>query len=158
VVPAHPVPRMGHLHTVPVISIVDDDESVRAATGSLVRSLGFKAHTFASAEEFLRSQHVDETSCLIADVKMPGINGIELQGLVHEGGRRIPIIFITAFPEGHIRVRAMQAGAIGFLGKPFDAAALIKCLDLALRNDHSAAQKSFLLLLDAKLQRLRFAG
>jgi FixJ family two-component response regulator len=131
---------MGHLHTVPVISIVDDDESVRAATGSLVRSLGFKAHTFASANEFLRSRHVDETSCLIADVKMPGINGIELQGLVHAGGRRTPIIFITAFPEERIRVRAMRAGAIGFLSKPFDVATLIKCLDLALQSNDSVAQ------------------
>ena len=135
----HTVLRMGNLHTVP-ISIVDDDESVRAATGSLVRSLGFKAHTFASANEFLRSRHVDETSCLIADVKMPGINGIELQGLVHAGGRRTPIIFITAFPEERIRVRAMRAGAIGFLSKPFDATALIKCLDLAFQTNDSAAQ------------------
>jgi FixJ family two-component response regulator len=136
----HTVLRMGHLHTVPVISIVDDDESVRAATGSLVRSLGFKAHTFASAEEFLRSQHVDETSCLIADIKMPGISGIELQGFVHAGGRRTPIIFITAFPEERIRVRAMRAGAIGFLSKPFDVATLIKCLDLALQSNDSVAQ------------------
>ena len=127
------------MHTVPVISIVDDDESVRAATGSLVRSLGFKAHTFASADEFLRSRHVDETSCLIADVQMPGINGIELQGLVHAGGRHTPIIFITAFPEEWIRVRAMQAGAIAFLSKPFDVATLIKCLDLALQSSDSVA-------------------
>jgi FixJ family two-component response regulator len=131
---------MGHLHTVPVISIVDDDESVRAATGSLVRSLGFKAHTFASAEEFLRSQHVDETSCLITDVKMPGMNGIELQGVVREGGRRTPMIFITAFPEERIRVQAMRAGAIGFLSKPFDVATLIKCLDLALQSSDGVAQ------------------
>jgi FixJ family two-component response regulator len=108
--------------------------------GSLVRSLGFKAHTFASAEEFLRSQHVDETSCLITDVKMPGINGIELQGVVREGGRRTPIIFITAFPEEPIRVRAMQAGAIGFLSKPFDVAALIKFLDLALQSNDGVVQ------------------
>ena len=123
---------MGRLHTVPVISIVDDDESVRAATASLVRSLGFTAHTFASAEEFLRSTHVEETSCLIADVKMPGVNGIELQSLVHAQGLRTPIVFITAFPEERIRVRAMQAGAIGFLSKPFEAETLIKYLDLAI--------------------------
>ena len=85
---------MGRLHTVPLISIVDDDESVRTATASLVRSLGFTAYTFASAEEFLRSTHVEETSCLIADVKMPGVNGIELQSLVHAQGRRTSIIFI----------------------------------------------------------------
>ena len=106
----------------------------------LVRSLGFTAHTFASAEEFLRSKHVDETSCLIADVQMPGINGIELQSLVHAQGRRTPIVFITAFPEERIRVRAMRAGAIGFLSKPFDVAALIKCLDLAFQTNDSAAQ------------------
>jgi FixJ family two-component response regulator len=131
---------MGRLHTVPVISIVDDDESVRTATASLVRSLGFTAHTFASAEEFLRSTHVEETSCLIADVKMPGVNGIELQSLVHAKGRRTPIVFITAFPEERIRVRAMRAGAIGFLSKPFGATALIKCLDLAFQTNDSAAQ------------------
>ena len=131
---------MGRLHTVPVISIVDDDESVRTATAGLVRSLGFTAHTFASAEDFLRSKHVDETSCLIADVQMPGINGIELQSLVHAQGRRTPIVFITAFPEERIRVRAMRAGAIGFLSKPFDVAALIKCLDLAFQTNDSVAQ------------------
>jgi len=120
------------LHTVPAISIVDDDESVRTATASLVRSLGFTAYTFASAEEFLRSTHIDETSCLIADMKMPGANGIELQSLVHAQGRRTPIIFITAFPEERIRVRAIQAGAIGFLSKPFDAETLIKYLNVAI--------------------------
>jgi FixJ family two-component response regulator len=122
------------LHTVPVISIVDDDESVRAATSSLVRSMGFTARTFASAEEYLRSQHVDETSCLITDVKMQGINGIELQNLVHARGHRTPIIFITGLPEERIRERAMQAGAIGFLSKPFDVESLIKYLDLALQK------------------------
>ena len=133
-------PRMDRLHTSPVISIVDDDESVRTAAGGLVRSLGFTAHTFASAEEYLRSEHVEETSCLIADVKMPGINGIELQSLVHAQGRRTPIIFITAFPEERIRMRAMQAGAIGFLSKPFDVETLIKYLDLALQSNDSAAR------------------
>jgi len=123
---------MGRLHTVPAISIVDDDESVRTATASLVRSLGFTAYTFASAEEFLRSPHIDETSCLIADMKMPGANGIELQSLVHAQVRRTPIIFITAFPEERIRVRAIQAGAIGFLSKPFDAETLIKYLNVAI--------------------------
>jgi FixJ family two-component response regulator len=124
------------LHTSPMISIVDDDESVRTATGGLMRSLGFTAHTFASAEEYLGSEHFEETSCLIADVKMPGINGIELQSLVYSQGRRTPIIFITAFPEERIRAQAMQAGAIGFLSKPFDVETLIKYLDLALqRND-----------------------
>ena len=105
---------MGRLHTVPVISIVDDDESVRTAMLASCDRSGFTAHTFASAEEFLRSKHIDETSCLIADVQMPGINGIELQSLVHAQGRRTPIVFITAFPEERIRVRATRAGAIGY--------------------------------------------
>jgi FixJ family two-component response regulator len=131
---------MDHLNTAPVISIVDDDESVRAAASGFVRSMGFMAHTFASAEEYLRSEHAEKTSCLIADVEMPGINGIELQRLIHAQGRRTPIIFITAYPEERIRVRVMQAGAIGFLSKPFDGETLIEYLDVALQSNDGAAQ------------------
>jgi FixJ family two-component response regulator len=86
------------LSTVPVISVIDDDEFIRVATKILVRSLGFSVHTFASAEDYLQSNHVEDTSCLITDVQMPGMNGIELQSLSHEQGCRTPIIFITAFP------------------------------------------------------------
>ena len=82
-----------------MISIVDDDESVREATKGLVRSLGYVAATFASAEEFLNSDRVNDTSCLITDVQMPGLNGIELQSRLTAMGRRIPIIFVTAFPQ-----------------------------------------------------------
>lgn len=116
----------------PLISIIDDDEAVRAATESLVRSLGFGASTFASAEEFLESSSVAETSCLITDVNMPGMTGIELQSLLLSQGRQLPIIFITAFPEERIRQRAHEAGAIAFLSKPFDGCMMIECIDKAL--------------------------
>ena len=117
---------------IPLISIVDDDPSVRVATHTLVRSLGYAVHAYASAESFLLSPHVDDTACVIADIQMPGMTGIELQTHLIANGYRIPTIFITAFPEERIRERAEQAGAIGFLSKPFDGTAMIKCLDRAL--------------------------
>ena len=118
-------------HT-PMISIIDDDESIRLATESLIRSLGFVAFTFESAEDFLRSPQVEVTSCLISDIQMPGMTGIELQDHLIAHGYRIPIIFITAFPEERIRKRAQDAGAVGFFSKPFDGLAMIKSLDGAL--------------------------
>jgi FixJ family two-component response regulator len=120
------------LGQLPVISIIDDDASVRIATDRLVRSLGYVTHTFASADEFLRSPQVDTTSCVIADVQMPGMSGLELQDLLRAQGRRLPIVFITAFPEENVRARAIAAGAVGFLTKPFDGATLIKSLEAAL--------------------------
>jgi len=122
------------LPKVPVISIVDDDESVREATKGLVRSLGYVAATFASSEEFLNSDRVNDTSCLITDVQMPGLNGLELQSRLTAMGRRIPIIFVTAFPHERIRRRALKGGAIGFLSKPFSDDSLIHCLDRALAD------------------------
>ena len=120
------------LGQVPVITIIDDDASVRIATNRLVRSLGYVTHAFASADEFLRSPQVNGTSCVIADVHMPGMDGIELQSHLRAQGSRLPIIFITAFPDESIRARALAGGAVGLLTKPFDATALIKCLDVAL--------------------------
>jgi FixJ family two-component response regulator len=125
----------------PVISIVDDDASVRVATDNLLRSLGYRAHTFASAEEFLRSAHFNDTSCVIADVQMPAVSGVELQALMLAQGHRVPFIFITAFPEETVRERAMKAGAICFLTKPFDRLTLIKCLDTALKRQSGGAGK-----------------
>jgi len=116
----------------PVISIIDDDPSVRQATDGLVRSLGYRAETFASAEDFLQSGHIDDTSCLITDVQMPGLSGVELQSVLNERGARVPIIFITAFPEDRIRRSVLEAGAIGFLSKPFEEALLIEHLETAL--------------------------
>jgi FixJ family two-component response regulator len=127
------------LPSIPVISIIDDDESVRAATNRLVRSLGFVALTFACADDFLRSPRLNDTSCVIADVQMPGMSGIELQSALIASGKVIPIIFITAFPDERIRTRAMEAGAVGFLSKPFKGSILIQYIDDALnsRSDRS---------------------
>lgn len=122
------------MRSTPLISIVDDDESIRESTEGLVRSLGYRAATFASAEEFLQSDSVDSTSCLITDVQMPGLSGIDLQrGLIAQGVK-MPTIFITAFPEEETRARAMNAGALGYLSKPFSEESLLKCLSTALGN------------------------
>jgi FixJ family two-component response regulator len=118
----------------PVISIIDDDESVRAATNGLVRSLGFTALAFASADEFLRSPRLSETSCVITDIQMPGMGGLELQSILIATGKNVPIIFITAFPDEKIRTRALNAGAVGFLSKPFEVSALVQCIDSALKT------------------------
>ncbi len=117
-----------------LISIVDDDESVRNAMSSLVRSLGFAACAFASAEEFLASPRLNDTSCLVVDVQMPGLSGLDLQSELATRDRRMPIILITAFPEERIRKRAEDAGAVGFFSKPVDSHALIECLDTALKR------------------------
>jgi FixJ family two-component response regulator len=116
----------------PVISIIDDDPSVRKATDGLVRSLGYRSLTFASAEDFLESDHLDDTSCVITDVQMPGLSGVELQSELNARGARMPMIFITAFPEDRIRRCVLEAGAIGFLSKPFEEAVLIEHLQAAL--------------------------
>jgi len=116
----------------PVISIIDDDPSVRKATDGLVRSLGYRSLTFASAEDFLQSDHLDDTSCVITDVQMPGLSGVELQSELKARGASLPMIFITAFPEDRIRRCVLEAGAIGFLSKPFEEAVLIDYLQAAL--------------------------
>ncbi|GKQ55377.1 response regulator [Bradyrhizobium sp. Ce-3] len=122
----------------PVISIIDDDLSVRTATDNLVRSLGYAVETYASAEEFLHSPHLNDTSCVIADVRMPAMSGLDLQSHLIASGRRFPFIFVTAFSVESDRVRALKAGAICFLIKPFDGDALIKCLDVALAQPGTA--------------------
>jgi len=125
------------LAEVPVISIIDDDESVRVATKRLVRSVGFVGHDFASADEFLQSRRLGETSCVIADVQMPGMTGLELQELLVARGHRTPVILITAFPDERIRTRALQAGAVCFLTKPCDGQTLLQCLDMALNKNRA---------------------
>jgi FixJ family two-component response regulator len=127
------------MRSAPLISIVDDDESMRESTKGLVRSLGYQAATFASAEEFLQSDSMDSTSCLIADVQMPGLSGIDLQRSLIARGIQMPTIFITAFPEEGTRAHALMAGAIGFLGKPFSEESLLQCLDAALGSSHDKA-------------------
>ena len=122
------------MSTLSVISVIDDDPSVRAATNNLLRSHGYAVHTFASAEEFLRSTHLNDTSCVIADVQMPVMSGVELLTLMRTQGHRVPFIFITAFPDESVRARALKAGAICFLAKPFAAPALISCVETALKR------------------------
>ena len=112
----------------PLLAIVDDDESVRATTGSLVRSLGYIVHAFASAEDFLRSDRLNDFSCVIADVQMPGMSGVQLQDHLRGQDYRVPFIFFTAFPDEKIRAQALAAGAICYLTKPFDADSLVHCL------------------------------
>jgi FixJ family two-component response regulator len=118
-------------HT-PVIAIVDDDESFLQATISFVRSLGYSAAAFPSADAFLNSNAVENTDCLITDLQMPGMSGIELQNYLLAQGNRVPVIFVTAFPETEARGDALRAGAVGFLGKPFGDENLISCLNKAL--------------------------
>jgi FixJ family two-component response regulator len=120
------------LSQVPVISIIDDDLSVRMALQRLVRSLGYAAQTFSSASEFLHWSRANGTACLITDVQLPGMSGVELQDHLACEGKTLPIIFITAFPEDSIRSRAMMAGAACFLTKPFDGTKLIQCIETAL--------------------------
>ena len=115
-----------------MISIVDDDAIVRRAIETLLLSLGYDVVTFASAEEFLESGQADETSCLITDVQMPGLTGLDLQQRLIDGGKYVRIIFISAFSSENVRKRALGAGAVGFLSKPFTDGSLIECLNRAL--------------------------
>ena len=103
----------------PLVCVVDDDSLIRDSTGRLIRSFGFRVEAFASAEEFGNSGFREETACLILDVRMPGMDGFELQHRLSEAGERIPIIFITAHADEEQERRAMEAGAVGFLYKPF---------------------------------------
>jgi FixJ family two-component response regulator len=116
-----------------LIAIVDDDESVREATKTFVRSLGHQASTFASAEEFLKSEQVHDTSCLITDVQMPGLSGIDLQDHLVARGHSIPTIFMTGYPDVSVQARAMKAGAVGFLKKPLNPDHFIGCIEKALK-------------------------
>ena len=115
-----------------IISVIDDDEAVREATGELIRSLGYAAATFASAMEYLDSGRVSDTACLIADVQMPGMSGVELQQRLIADGHEIPVIFMTAFPKERMRAHLLSTGAFGYLRKPFSDNCLITCLDKAL--------------------------
>jgi FixJ family two-component response regulator len=125
----------------PVISIVDDDESIREATKSLVRSLGYKAMTFGSAEEFLESPYVAATSCLITDVQMPGLNGVELQDRLIADGHSMPVIFVTGFPDEELQGQVLKSGAIGYLRKPCDDDRLVAYIDAALASGKSSTSR-----------------
>jgi FixJ family two-component response regulator len=116
------------------ISIIDDDLLVRQSTADLISSLGHEALIFASGEQFLASGCVEHTACIITDLHMPGMNGLELQKQLLTEGHRTPIIFITAYPKEVARSRALDAGAVAFLTKPFEESALIKSLETALNR------------------------
>jgi FixJ family two-component response regulator len=120
--------------TTGLIAIVDDDESVRNAVHGVLKSVGMKAEMFASAEEFLISGQPRSTACLITDIQMPGMTGLELQAKLAQTETRIPIIFITAYGDARTRMQAMAGGAVAFLEKPFDDDALLESLRAALET------------------------
>jgi FixJ family two-component response regulator len=115
-----------------VVSIIDDDLSVRVAVADIVRSMDLTANMFASGQDFLSSNSLADTACIIADVQMPGLNGIELQQALTAKKLKIPMIFITAYPDERIRTKALGGGAICFLNKPFGGSAIIECIERAL--------------------------
>jgi FixJ family two-component response regulator len=117
-----------------VIAIVDDDDLMRNALQGLLKSVGLPARAFASAEEFLNSGQPDQIACLIADIRMPGMSGLELQAKLNAARYRIPIIFITAHGDAKMRMQALRAGAVEFLAKPFDDEALLGNVRAALEN------------------------
>jgi FixJ family two-component response regulator len=114
--------------TKPLISVVDDDEAVREATSGLMRSVGYTVAAFPCAEDFLQSREVTRTTCLIADVNMPGMSGLDLHRRLSTSARPFPTILITAYPDEHVRQGAMSAGVICYLTKPFDEPDLLSCL------------------------------
>jgi FixJ family two-component response regulator len=122
------------LSTRSVISVIDDDASVRAATNNLLSSHGYIVHTFASSEEFLQSAGLNESLCVVTDVQMPAMSGLDLLTHMRTRGNDAPFIFITAFPEENVRARALKAGAICFLAKPFAGPVLIDCIETALNR------------------------
>jgi len=124
-----------------LISVIDDDESVRRTTTRLIESFGFSTAAFESAEVFLNSGQLHETSCLIVDVRMPGMNGLQLQSQLAAANCRIPIIFITAYEDKESHRLAMQAGAVAFLAKPFTDEQLLKWIRSALRHEKSSMEK-----------------
>lgn len=116
------------------VAIVDDDESVRAALTGLIRSLGYSPVAFERAEDFLNSNRKHDTACLVADVQMPGMTGLELYGRLIESGKPIPTILITAYPNDRERTRALHAGIKCYLTKPFGEDSLLACLRSALAS------------------------
>ena len=116
----------------PLISIVDDDEGIRQALKSLIDSVGFRAEVFDSGETFLNSPYLAQTDCLIADVRMPGMSGLELQDRLSAAGCSIPIVFISAHEDKEARARGLRAGAIDFLQKPFSEDSLLGAISVCL--------------------------
>jgi FixJ family two-component response regulator len=120
-----------------IIAIVDDDEPLREALGSVMKAAGFATNTFATAEEFLESATRRETACLILDVRLPGMSGIELQKRLAEADSRVPIIFVTAHGDASLRDLVMRSGAAGFLNKPVRSDALLREIHAALARNRT---------------------
>jgi FixJ family two-component response regulator len=118
----------------PLISIVDDDDFLRNSLNNLLRSVGMRAHGFSSAEEFLNSNELHDTNCLILDVRMPGMSGLDLQRQLTAAHSQIPIVFITSHADDNARARALAAGAVAFLYKPCRKEALLEAIDSALNR------------------------
>jgi len=125
-----------------MISIIDDDRSVREAVESLIRSLGYQAVTFTSAEEYLGSDRIDESECVITDIQMPGMTGLDLQDRLIADGYRRPIIFMSALAAEDVGANALRTTASRFLKKPFSGERFIDCLDRALRDPGSDPRQS----------------
>ncbi|HVR21940.1 MAG TPA: response regulator [Candidatus Polarisedimenticolia bacterium] len=117
-----------------MVAIVDDDDLIRSALQGMLKSVGLPSQTFASAEEFLASGQQQQTACLIADIRMPGMSGLELQARLNAEHCRIPTIFITAHGDTRMRMQALRAGAVDFMAKPFDDGVLIESVRAALEN------------------------
>jgi FixJ family two-component response regulator len=117
-----------------LVAIVDDDDLMRSALEGLLKAVGLPARAYASAEEFLKSGQQNQTACLIADIRMPGMSGLELQATLNAEQCRIPTIFITAHGDGKMRMQALRAGAVEFLAKPFDDEALLETVRTALES------------------------
>ena len=126
----------------PMISIVDDDESMREAIISLMRAAGYEPEAFPCARDFLDSGQVLRTDCLIADVQMPGMSGIELHGKLVQSGKAIPTVLITAHPDEKARELAMKAGVVCYLAKPFNEDELLDCIQTALEMGDTRSEKS----------------
>jgi FixJ family two-component response regulator len=118
--------------SVPLIAIVDDDDALRNSLDNLLRSVGFRVQGFASAEAFLQAQHAPETACLLLDVRLPGMNGLELQRQLGAAHGSLPIIFVTAYADEDVRARALAAGAVAVLSKPCREADLLQAIEAAL--------------------------
>jgi FixJ family two-component response regulator len=117
-----------------LVAIVDDDDLMRSALEGLLKAVGLPARAFASAEDFLKSGQQHQTACLIADIRMPGMSGLELQATLNAERCRIPTIFITAHGDARMRMQALRAGAVEFLAKPFDNEVLLASVRAALEN------------------------
>jgi FixJ family two-component response regulator len=119
---------------IPLIAVVDDDAAIREAVQSLLRSVGLRAEVFTSAQDFLQSGRLQDIACLIVDVRMPRMSGLELQQQLTTGHCPIPIIFITAHGDAEMRARALRAGAVDFLDKPFSDEVLLRAVEAALQS------------------------